>query len=80
MRRLALASVLLTVAVTGVPGAEPAALKTHQVKLNGHTFTLPTSFEIELVAGPPLVDRPIEADFDELDRMLRTCAMVIRAR
>jgi putative membrane-bound dehydrogenase-like protein len=35
------------------------------VELNGHTFTLPEGFVIELVAGPPLVDRPIVADFDE---------------
>jgi len=37
--------------------------------LNGHTFTLPDGFEIHLVAGPPLVDRPIGADFDELGRL-----------
>ena len=40
-----------------------------QVKLNGHTFTLPAGFEIELAAGPPLVDRPITADFDEQGRL-----------
>ncbi len=33
--------------------------------LNGHTFTLPNGFHIELAAGPPLVDRPITADLDE---------------
>jgi putative membrane-bound dehydrogenase-like protein len=44
-------------------------LKTHQVQLNGHTFTLPEGFEIELVAAPPLVDRPIVADFDEQGRL-----------
>src|SRR5262249_8437589 len=43
--------------------------KTHEVKLNGHTFTLPAGFEIELVAGPPLVNRPITADFDEQGRL-----------
>src|SRR5262249_35187415 len=43
--------------------------KTHQVRLNGHTFTLPLGFTIELVAGPPLVNRPITADFDELGRL-----------
>ena len=37
--------------------------------LDGHTFTLPDGFEIELVAGPPLVDRPIAADFDEQGRL-----------
>jgi putative membrane-bound dehydrogenase-like protein len=43
--------------------------KTHEVRLNGHVFTLPVGFEIELVAGPPLVDRPITADFDEQGRL-----------
>jgi putative membrane-bound dehydrogenase-like protein len=49
----------------------PAA-KTHQIPLNGHTFTLPTGFTIEVVAGPPLVNRPIEADFDEGGRLYVT--------
>lgn len=40
-----------------------------EVPLNGHTFTLPDGFEIELVATSPLVDRPITADFDELGRL-----------
>jgi putative membrane-bound dehydrogenase-like protein len=40
-----------------------------EVSLNGHNFTLPAGFEIELVAGPPLVDRPITADFDEQGRL-----------
>jgi putative membrane-bound dehydrogenase-like protein len=39
------------------------------VRLNGHTFTLPEGFEIEQVAGPPLVNRPIVADFDEDGRL-----------
>src|SRR5437867_11516194 len=30
---------------------------------------VPGGFEIELVAGPPLVDRPIVADFDEQARL-----------
>jgi putative membrane-bound dehydrogenase-like protein len=40
-----------------------------RVDLNGHTFTLPAGFTIELAAGPPLVDRPITADFDEQGRL-----------
>jgi putative membrane-bound dehydrogenase-like protein len=39
------------------------------VRLNGHVFTLPVGFDIELAAGPPLVDRPITADFDEQGRL-----------
>src|SRR5579872_2728849 len=40
-----------------------------EIKLEGHTFTLPAGFEIELIAGPPVVDRPIVADFDEQGRL-----------
>src|SRR6058998_1104121 len=40
-----------------------------EVALNGHTFSLPEGFTIELVAGPPLVDRPITASFDEDGRL-----------
>ncbi len=62
MFRIALASLLLAAPAFG---AEP----THQVKLNGHTFTLPVGFEIELVAGPPQVERPIVAAFDDKGRL-----------
>lgn len=47
--------------------AEP--LHAAEVRLNGHVFTLPDGFDIEQVAGPPLVDRPIVADFDEQGRL-----------
>jgi putative membrane-bound dehydrogenase-like protein len=40
-----------------------------EVSLNGHVFTLPDGFEIELVAGPPLVNRPITGAFDEQGRL-----------
>jgi putative membrane-bound dehydrogenase-like protein len=36
---------------------------------NGRTFALPDGFSIELIAGPPLVDRPIVADFDDEGRL-----------
>jgi len=32
-------------------------------------LTVPEGFEVDLVAGPPLVDRPIVADFDEEGRL-----------
>lgn len=38
-------------------------------QLNGHLFTLPDGFEIEVAAKLPLVDRPITMDFDELGRL-----------
>lgn len=40
-----------------------------EIKLNDRVFHLPDGFTIELVAGPPLVDRPITADFDEMGRL-----------
>jgi putative membrane-bound dehydrogenase-like protein len=62
MLRIALASLLLAAPAFA---AEP----THQVKLNGHTFTLPIGFEIELVAAQPQVERPIVAAFDDKGRL-----------
>jgi putative membrane-bound dehydrogenase-like protein len=60
---------LLSAVASCLPGAGADNEKTHQVLLNGHIFTLPTGFEIELAAGPPLVDRPIVADLDEQGRL-----------
>ena len=51
----------------GFGAASPASAA--EIKLGKHTFTLPDGFEIEEIAGPPLVDRPIVADFDELGRL-----------
>lgn len=42
------------------------------IKLNGHTFSLPAGFVIEQVAGPPLIDRPITAAFDEAGNLYVT--------
>src|SRR5262245_701199 len=69
MHRWALATILAIVTASWAFEPTPPAGSTHQVKLNGHTFTLPVGFEVELVAGPPLVDRPIVADFDEQGRL-----------
>jgi putative membrane-bound dehydrogenase-like protein len=48
--------------------AQPAA-GTHRVKLNGHTFTLPEGFTIEVAAGADMAPRPIVAAFDEKGRL-----------
>jgi putative membrane-bound dehydrogenase-like protein len=69
MKHTALASLLLLIALSFMVLAQRPPAKTHEVTLNGHTFTLPAGFEIELVAGPPLVNRPIVADFDEQGRL-----------
>ncbi|MBI4324561.1 MAG: HEAT repeat domain-containing protein, partial [Chloroflexi bacterium] len=40
-----------------------------EFKFPNHTFTVPDGFVVEEAAGPPLVDRPISADFDEQGRL-----------
>src|SRR5437667_8916826 len=47
------------------------ALKTGaaQFKFANQTLTVPDGFEVELVASPPLVDRPIYGSFDEQGRL-----------
>jgi putative membrane-bound dehydrogenase-like protein len=39
------------------------------VRIDDRTFTLPDGFTIEKVAGPPLIDRPVVADFDDEGRL-----------
>ena len=56
---------LMTAAIALLPQVAPAA----DVTIDGKTFTLPDGFALEKVAGPPLVDRPIVADFDEIGRL-----------
>ena len=55
----------------GEPGASATGVPPgyHQIKLNGHTFTLPEGFTIELAAAPPLADRPIVAALDDKGRL-----------
>ena len=62
LRSTSLMSLLLTVAT--VLDASAA-----EVKLGKHRFQLPDGFSVQQIAGPPLVDRPICADFDELGRL-----------
>jgi putative membrane-bound dehydrogenase-like protein len=69
MNRTSLALLLSAVIAGPLAAAPPDAPKTKQVKLNGHTFTLPEGFDIEIAAGPPLIERPVVADFDEQGRL-----------
>ena len=68
MLRLLLAVAALACA-SRLTAADPPK---NTVKLNGHTFTLPAGFEIELVAGPPQVKRPVAAAFDERGHLFVT--------
>lgn len=43
-----------------------------EYELNGHKFTVPDGYIVEHVAGQPLVDRPVSADFDERGRLYVT--------
>lgn len=40
-----------------------------EFKFKDQTLTVPEGFKVEQIAGPPLVNRPIEADFDEKGRL-----------
>lgn len=39
------------------------------VRIGDRTFTVPDGLTVELIAGPPLADRPITCDFDEQGRL-----------
>jgi putative membrane-bound dehydrogenase-like protein len=73
MKRLALAILFASLGAFTQPASPatdpPPKPKTTTVELNGHVFTLPEGFTIELAAGPPLVNRPISAAFDEQGRL-----------
>jgi putative membrane-bound dehydrogenase-like protein len=59
------ATFLLPLVLAGLVEGAGAA----EVQIGAHTFTLADGFEIELVAGPPLVERPMMVDFDDQGRL-----------
>lgn len=59
-------------AVTVAPAPEPAPRRTASFSFPGQTLTVPEGFTVELVAGPPLVNRPISIAFDEEGRLYAT--------
>ncbi len=62
MRRPALGTALLLASLAPTaPGAG--------VVVDGRAFSVPDGFTVERAAGPPMVDRPIVADFDERGRL-----------
>ena len=50
----------------------PLAVAVPRASLPQGSLTVPAGFEIRLVAGPPMVNRPIAADFDEQGRLYVT--------
>lgn len=68
----------LVVLPFGPAGGQPPALTpappaaNYQVRVNGHTFTLPVGFTIEIAARADVVPRPIAAAFDEKGRLYVT--------
>jgi putative membrane-bound dehydrogenase-like protein len=60
---LLVGAVIVLASVAGLP------VLAGEFQIGTHTFTLPDGFEIELVTGPPLVDRPIVCDFDDAGRL-----------
>ncbi len=52
--------------------AAATSAESAQTNLNGHAFTLPDGFTVELVAAAPLVERPISMSFDERGRLYAT--------
>ena len=61
MPRLPLACLAVILLLTKANAAE--------VTIGQSVFTVPDGFTVERVAGPPLVDRPITAAFDEQGRL-----------
>jgi putative membrane-bound dehydrogenase-like protein len=72
MKNALVAIVLLPLLIWPSLGRNNTQDTANTINLNGHNFTLPAGFTIELVAGPPLVDRPISIDFDEVGRLYVT--------
>ena len=50
---------------TGFAGALGAG----EAKIDGQTFKVAEGFVIERIAGPPVIERPITAAFDDLGRL-----------
>ncbi len=60
----------MTLLLLAVLAAGPTG--TERVHLNGHTFTLPAGFTIELATTPGLVKRPVAAAFDDAGNLYVT--------
>src|SRR5206468_5834353 len=65
MNRSVLSAILLLPMLASVASAA-------EFKFSSQTFTVPDGFEAELVAAPPLVNRPVSAGFDDQGRLYVT--------
>jgi len=61
-----------TVVTFGLVVASHGRVHAAETEVHGKRFQLPDGFELQLVAAPPLIDRPISADFDEQGRLYVT--------
>ena len=50
----------------------PLEVLGEECKIGSRTFSVPDGFAVGLIGGPPLVNRPVSADFDELGRLYVT--------
>jgi len=62
----------LAVVAFGLTIHSDSPVLTAETEVNGKHFQLPDGFELQLIAAPPLIDRPISADFDEQGRLYVT--------
>jgi putative membrane-bound dehydrogenase-like protein len=62
-------TLLATAVVAGLVPAMVRSNAQQEAAAADRALTVPAGFEVERVAGPPLVDRPIVADFDEAGRL-----------
>jgi putative membrane-bound dehydrogenase-like protein len=72
MTRTALPAIFAPVTIVfalAISGLTISSTTAAEVALNGHQFTIADGFTVEVAAAPPLVDRPIVADFDEEGRL-----------
>jgi putative membrane-bound dehydrogenase-like protein len=57
---------------SAAPGAAAPPAKVASFKFASQTLTVPEGFTVELVAGPPMVNRPISIAFDPQGRLYAT--------
>lgn len=72
VRRVQRTWLALGIVALGAAGPARAQSNTASFKFANQTLTVPAGFTVELVAGPPAVNRPISVAFDEQGRLYAT--------